>query len=179
MKKSELRKIIKESIKGLMSEEKTCPCPGGIGCCYSSTIHCEKGEYCKAGCCVKGSPVSSGEYGSETTDNALDSISEQTTIGMCIPQDFSPTGSCAQQWLSQVNTTSNYWQDWLAMKSNAFFNTGGGYNCQSLRNGWAHLRQQLQNGSNAQGTSWTPQQVIIKEAQKNWLMCLFRKCCLQ
>ena len=107
-----------------------------------------------------------------------ESITEQTsTTGSCTPADFSPTGYCAQNQLSSLNITSNYWQNWMHTKSNAFFNTGGGYNCNSLHSNWNHLKQQLQNGVNGQGVTWTSQQVTIKKAQINWLTCLIRRCC--
>jgi hypothetical protein len=55
MKKSELRKLIKETInqftKNSLPEGKDCKCPGGVGCCYNQN-HCNDGEICKSLCCV-------------------------------------------------------------------------------------------------------------------------------
>ena len=151
MKKSQLKKIIRESIKGLMNEQ---PYPyGGI-----TTPHWP----------ILGGQIQGGDQ--------------------CDQNDF-VSGYCVQQLSSQVNVSSTWWQNWLAMKSNAFFNTGGGTNCRSLQNNSNNLNLQLIptqncpiifNGyggvSNNTGNCWTLQQVTIKSAQLDFVNCMKKIC---
>jgi len=132
MKKSKLRKIIRESVKELMGEQM--PAFQNIGC--------SQVDFTGQGWC------------------------SQLTLGQAQQIGYNPLTSAVP-----------FWHNWLTMRSNSYYNTGGGANCQSFVNNMNNLNSQLLAGGNAAGTvTWNPMQIRQKEAQIQWLMCMTRQC---
>ena len=184
MKKSQLKKIIKESIKQLVTEQTQADCDDikaqtfplnttadFQACCEATYSTYAQGGWWDTKC------KAYLAYGQNTYNLTFPEI--VSCCPGCVEADFSYLGACGTQWLVPAPGGANSWNNWLTAKANAYFVSPGVFNCNALTNNINWLTTQLgTGGSMASGTLvlWNTVQLARKQAQIDWLNCMLDNC---
>ena len=184
MKKSQLKKTIKESIKQLVTEQtqaqcddiKAQPFPPNTtadfqACCEATYSTYTPGGYWDGKC------KAYLAYGQATYN--LTNTQIVSCCPGCVEADFDYLGACGTQWLVPAPGGANSWNNWITAKENAYFVSPGVFNCNAFISNITWLTNQLLAGGSTASSifvPWNTVQLSRKQAQIDWLNCMLDSC---